>query len=148
MAITYVTGNAVGALISGEIDYLMHCCNNRKVMGSGIALEIKQKLPSAFLIYTRSSSDLGTISCYDGVVNMVAQDGYGKGGKYINYGAFAKCLIDFEDRLCGRPKADVKIGLPFKIGSDRAGGNWDIVLELIEFILKDYDVYIYKLKEE
>jgi hypothetical protein len=31
------------------------------------------------------------------------------------------------------------------MGADRAGGDWEIVLELVEFYLKDYDVHIYQL---
>lgn len=146
MAITYVTGNAVDALMNKQIHYLLHCCNNKKKMGSGIALEIKNKVPKAYRDYMESSDELGTISgVFCGVVNMVAQDGYGRTGKFINYGAFAKCLLEFDRRHNGCTKEHIKVGLPFKIGSDRAGGDWNIVLELIEFILKDYDVYIYKL---
>jgi len=38
------------------------------------------------------------------------------------------------------------IGFPFKMGSDRAKGDWDIVLEMIEFYFKDHNVKIYKLE--
>jgi hypothetical protein len=31
------------------------------------------------------------------------------------------------------------------MGSDRAGGDWEIVLEMIEFYFKDHTVKIYKL---
>lgn len=148
MTITYKQGNAVDALISGEIDYLLHCCNNKKTMGSGIALEIKNKIPKAYRDYVESSDELGAISgVFCGVVNMIAQDGYGRSGKFINYGAFAKCLLEFDRRHNGCAKENITVGLPYKVGSDRAGGDWGIVLELITFILKDFNVVIYKLED-
>lgn len=37
------------------------------------------------------------------------------------------------------------VGFPFKMGSDRAGGDWNIVLEMIDFHFQDNEVIIYKL---
>jgi O-acetyl-ADP-ribose deacetylase (regulator of RNase III) len=151
MAITYVTGNAVDALINGEIDVLLHVCNNKGVMGSGIALEIKNRIPDAYNAYKSSQDELcklylGGISFgwYDVgkfVCNMVAQDGYGSNRRFLNYGALAECLSKMSKGI------NVKtVGIPFKMGSDRAGGDWNIVLEMVEYFLKDFNVVIYKLE--
>ena len=150
--ITYKKGNAVSALIDGDIDVLLHVCNNKGVMGSGIALEIKNRIPDAYKSYKRFPVDLGnsTYGWYlidfqetKGMVcNMVAQDGYGRNIKHLNYGALASCLHKVTSL-----SSNLKIGLPYKMGADRAGGDWNIVLELIEFFLKDYDVIIYELGE-
>lgn len=152
MAITYVTGNAVDALINGEIDVLLHVCNNKGVMGSGIALEIKNRIPDAYesyeYIHKKFSLLLGgnTYGFVDGtdrfVINMTAQDGYGKGKRFLNYGALAKCLS-----IVASGVEYLKVGIPFKMGSDRAGGDWSIVLEMIEYFLKDFNVVIFKLEE-
>lgn len=156
MPVIYKIGNAVSALIVGEIDVLLHVCNNKGVMGSGIALEIKNRIPDAYKQYKHSKYQLGstTIGVYEfgdemfthyrgKVFNMVAQDGYGKGIRHLNYGALADCLRQVaEHRAC----TDETIGLPYKMGADRAGGDWEIVLELIEYILKDFNVVIYKLE--
>jgi O-acetyl-ADP-ribose deacetylase (regulator of RNase III) len=150
MSITFKKGNAVSALINGDIDILLHVCNNKSVMGSGIALEIKNRIPDAFVAYKEISSELGT--CTYGwtsktshksgmVVNMVAQDGYGQGVRHLNYGALAECLKEVSSL-----NKTLRVGLPYKMGADRAGGDWEIVLELITFILKDFDVTIYKLE--
>ena len=150
MPITYKTGNAVSALIDGEIDVLLHVCNNKGVMGSGIALEIKNRVPNAWYEY-KGDPVLGevTIGIYGdrfngGVYNMVAQAGYGKGIRHLNYGALADCLHQaaIEASYSGSPT----IGLPYKMGADRAGGEWEIVLELVEYFLKDFNVVIYKLE--
>jgi hypothetical protein len=38
-----------------------------------------------------------------------------------------------------------KVGFPHKMGSDRAGGDWDIVLEMIKYYFKDHQVKVYRL---
>lgn len=146
MPITYKDGNAVSALIDGEIDCLLHVCNNKGVMDSGIALEIKNRIPDAYTAYKYALCELGIVSqgkCNTGgtVLNMVAQNGYGKGIRHLNYGALAYCL----ESVSYFP-ADKVIGVPYKMGADRAGGDWEIVLELVEYFLKDFNVVVYKLE--
>lgn len=153
MPITYKNGNAVSALIDGEIDVLLHVCNNKGVMGSGIALEIKNRIPDAYRWYRYSYEHgecvLGeySIGCPDRgskkVFNMVAQDGYGKGIRHLNYGALSECLRKVAEH---RAYTNNNIGIPYKLGADRAGGDWEIVLELVEYFLKDFNVVVYKLE--
>lgn len=155
MPITYKDGNAVSALIDGEIDCLLHVCNNKGVMGSGIALEIKNRIPDAYQGYKSAQVandmklDLGSVSfgwCgrknHDTgmVCNMVAQDGYGKGIKHLSYGALSDCLRRFKVLSVDT------VGIPYKMGADRAGGDWEIVLELVEYFLQDFNVVVYKLE--
>lgn|SRR3990167_9831398 len=147
MPVTYKNGNAVSALIDGEIDLLIHVCNDLHKMGSGIALEIKNRIADAYTAYKQRPSNLGTISFgwsnpnRGMVCNMVAQSGYGKGIRHLNYAALADCLNKISKGVSVKT-----IGLPFKLGADRAGGDWEIVLELIEYFLKDFNVVIYKLE--
>ena len=145
MSIKFVKGNAVDALINGDIDLLIHVCNDQHKMGSGIALEIKNKIPDAFTAYINASHNLGTISFgwteTGFVCNMVAQKGYGKGIRHLNYAALAECL----NKLPKVIKVQT-IGLPYKMGADRAGGDWEIVLEMVSYFLKDFDVVIYELE--
>lgn len=152
MSVTFKKGNAVSALIDGEIDVLLHVCNNKGVMGSGIALEIKNRIPDAYTRFkyhhTHGLSSIGDISIgyYDRgnkkVFNMVAQDGYGQGIRHLNYGALSDCLRQVAEH---RSYTDDTIGIPFKMGADRAGGDWNIVLELVEYFLKDFNVIVYEL---
>jgi hypothetical protein len=58
----------------------------------------------------------------------------------VNYGALASCLVKFRD--CD---TKTRVGIPYGMCSGLAGGDWEIVLELITFILKDFDVTIYEL---
>jgi hypothetical protein len=152
--ITYKKGNAVSALIDGEIDYLLNCVNCQGRYASGIAKEIRERIPSAYRRYEDFCRQykgrmLGDLAIdYSGVVHLAAQEFYGYDKKrYVNYGALSSCLFKFKDctkfRYCSLP---VKLGIPYGICSGLAGGDWNIVLELIEFILKDFDVIIYELE--
>lgn len=152
MPITHKKGNAVDALINGEVDVLLHCCNAKGVMGSGIALEIKNRIPHAYEVYKKNhklgNTTVGEYQRPDGthgyVMNMVAQERYSSAkARYVHYGMLAKCLGYVEMISYCVTK---KIGVPYKLASDRAGGDWHIVLELIEGILGDkFDITVYEL---
>lgn len=162
MAIIYRTGNVVDALLNDEVDFIAHCCNAQGVMGSGIAKEIKERIPEAFKQYRfqyelckeRGTLQhfLGSVSEGGNVLNLVGQEYYGSiPSRYVSYGALASALsqvyhvLQFDANV--NPSA-VTIGLPFKMASDRAGGDWEIVLELLDFLIVPYvkDVIIYRLE--
>ncbi len=93
---------------------------------------------------------------YKIVHNIFAQYNFGTDKRQLNYGAFSKGIFDVysdfwlvNNMRSGNGLAPLKLGLPFKIGSDRAGGDWEIVLELIEFAADHFDetqnTIIYKL---
>jgi hypothetical protein len=67
------------------------------------------------------------------IVNLVAQDGYGRGMRHLDYEAFYKGLEDIRNTLkrFNWTPAPV-VGMPYMIGSDRAGGSWPVVLAMIE----------------
>lgn len=149
---TYKNGNAVDALIDGEVDFLLHVANCRGKMGSGIALEIKNRIPSAYFNYKyhekiNSKVILGEVSSGSNVVNLHAQEYYGYDGKrYLDYEALAKCLEKTKGCL-DKVGNEVKIGVPFKMGCDRAGGSWNIVVSMLEHYLQDYKVVVYDINK-
>ena len=151
--IKIIKGNAVSAFLDGSVDVLMHCCNDRKVMGSGIAKEIRARVPDAYKNYmaVEGQIQLGTISgTTTGLYNLHAQSGYGRDSKrYINYGAFAECL----EQVCQdlfhiqdqKGSGDLTIGVPYLIGCALAGGSWEIVSEILEHYFQGYKLVAYKL---
>lgn len=144
MGIIYKKGNVVDALLEGEVDCIAHVVNCQRKMASGLALEIKNRIPAAYSIYHKSEMVLGNVSLDDGVYNMSAQFYYGYDGKrYLNYGALAACL----NTVCSNLTNRCVIGIPYRLGSDRAGGDWNIVLELVEHLIVPYvkDVVVYHL---
>lgn len=144
--ITERFGNVLDALEKGDVDIVLHVCNNKGVMGSGIAKEIRQRYPAAYNTYIQNPLQLGNVTTTpDRIVNMVAQDGYGKRNyRHLNYGALACCL----NRVNRSFPSQMKIGIPYGMGAVRAGGDWEVVKELIEYCLPSdvFEVYAYKLE--
>lgn len=166
MSIKYVKGDAVQALLAGEVDFLIHCCNNKGVMRSGIAKQIKTKIPEAYTAYKKMfnidpSHRMGGTSLGGKVINIIGQDSYGYGSKrYGHYGYIAQGLASvsfeihnyvdcYDNALADRYyNNEVKLAIPYKFASDRAGCDWNIILELIEGILApEFDIVIYHLED-
>ncbi len=139
------------ALQTGEIQVMMHVCNNVGVMGAGIAAVVKKNYPAAYDAYIgyglhNAGLNLGTISTSAPVINLHAQDGYGYAGKrYLNYEALYISLT----RACDWciKNAISRVGIPYGMGSNRAGGDWNIVCSMIHSAFADTGIIvtIYKL---
>lgn len=151
-----VKGDAVEALVKGDINFLLHQCNAQGVMNSGIAKQIKNTLPEAYGAYLKQYQDnfgdtFGMVSIGGNVINMVSQDNYGYDGKrYTNYGVMADIMSQISEIIYadyGLHTRNLVLGLPYKMGCDRGGGDWMIVHELIEHCLSQYwrEVVIYEL---
>lgn len=147
MAIEVLNGNAVTELLKLENATLIHVTNAQATMGSGIALEIKNRVADAYDVYMQEAQFLGQTTMgferSNTVINMTAQEFYGsnRNHKYLNYGALASCLTQVsEETFPGSV-----IILPYLMGCDRAGGDWAVVSEMVEFILGGFDVRCYKL---
>ena len=158
--ITIKKGNAVDALLNKEIDYLIHSTNAQGVFASGIAGEIRRRIPEAYNAYMKQytmwkfagkkSIPLGDLSSAKGVINLCGQEFYGRSGKrYANYGAIASGLCDLfgylqdiDDRQC----RDLKLGLPL-IGCGLGGSTEEIIMEIIEHCLGGIykEVVVFKL---
>lgn len=135
-------------------------------MGSGIAKQIKDKIPEAYTAYKKMFNidptyRMGKTSLGGKVINIIGQDGYGyERVRYGHYGYIARGLssVSFEIQkyvgLYDNSLVDsyynneVKIGIPYRFASDRAGCDWCIILELIEGILApEFDIVIYHLED-
>lgn len=152
-------GNAVSALLNGDVDYLIHCTNAQGKYASGIAGEIRRRIPTAYEAYMKQYNTwkergnkhipLGDISSAKGVINLCGQKYYGNDGKwYVNYGAIASGLCSifcYLQDMDFRHPHDLKIGLPL-IGCGLAGGDEEIMTEIIEHCLVGFkSVTVYKL---
>lgn len=153
MTIEIVSGDLLDAFDKGEVTVIGHVVNCQGVMGSGIAKSIRDRYPIIFDCYKEFCAEstytedllgeaqpvhIGYNTC---VWNLFAQNRYGSATRDLNYGALGNCLREMADDL----DVDEPIGFPYKMGSDRAKGDWGIVLEMIEFYFKDHNVRIYKL---
>lgn len=150
-----IEGNAVDALLQGDIDALVHCCNTLGVMGAGIAREIAERIPGVVEKDLRfkekmDGNHLGLFTHMNGVYNLYGQENIGTHKRQVDYDAFVSALyllrIHFRKKIKAQSLANIRIGMPYKIGCGLAGGDWGIIRPLIERILgDDFTVVFYRL---
>lgn len=142
-----ITGNAI-ELAKLKDCAMIHVCNNRGGYGGGrtaLATQIRKVSPSAYHNYLEHYSDGGSASSSDckSYINLIAQDGYGARGKGVKYlredwlksSLEAVRLAYFDNYQEGDPTT---ILVPYNMGCDRAGGDWDTVMEIVEDTLGEY----------
>jgi len=116
---------------------ICHQVNCKGKMGAGIALKIRKKWPIVYEKYLSACMvgkiQLGSVQMIQispvlYVANLAGQNGYGRDKRYTNYGALTSTLIDLQ-----KISDDLKlqIYIPYKIGCANAGGDWDIVEDII-----------------
>lgn len=131
-----------GNLLDVTRGVIIHGCNSHGVMGSGVALAVKNKYPGAYELYREQcieSKDapallLGSVIVYEVnddllVANMITQKDFGTHKRQVNYGAIARGFDDLEEYYANMP------GLVFhfpKIGAGLGGGDWEVIAEIIE----------------
>lgn len=177
MTIEIIDGCLLDALDNNEVAWALHCVNCQETMGSGLALQIKKRYPVVYKEYIDFSrkvkttevrpllgqiqrvvlADWRTLDAQGsdfyskGIVNIFGQEYYGIDKRHVNYGALGKAFTALSYGLT-QSSEDVldnydPIGIPYKFASDRGGADWDIVLEMIEYHFKNYQVKIYRLEK-
>ena len=120
-----------------DVDYgvVMHQVNCRRVMGAGVAKQLRAKYPQHYQEYLATQPILGHIlptrihgDLY--IVGLYAQDGFGRDRVYTDYQALAECLT-----RVARKGDRLPLYAPYKIGCANAGGNWERVQRTFDMIL-------------
>ena len=159
--ISYIDGDATKP--HGQDNRLIiHCCNNEGGWGAGFVLALNKKWASPLISYKRWSQQkqqlkqnnfkLGNIQIVpvaDGiaVANMIGQHKCvtdSKGNPPIRYKAIRKCL----KKIAKYCKANnVSVHAP-KFGADLAGGDWNVIEQIIidELCKKNIPVTVYNFK--
>ncbi len=145
-----------GDLLSPDLPekrIIAHGCNAQGVMGSGVALEIKNRYPDAYADYIQKCHSarimqmpiLGTMWTTTigdtTVANCISQQYYGrdKDIKYVSYDAVDTFTQALGFILQG---TDFPLHMPL-IGGGLANGNRDILMAIFEANLKDTDTTIF-----
>ena len=155
MTVKHIKADAIKYVMSDPASrFLIHVCNDKGVMGSGIAKQVKETWPDAYQGY-RDNCNLGQCSwgLDNNCVNLVAQEGYRgyKGNyeskRYLNYGALSECLAELAyNAYFFTDGGQKEVVVPFKMGADRAGGDWEIVLEIVIYFLgNDFNITVCQL---
>lgn len=138
-------------LFDSGADLICHQVNCQGVMGAGLARQIRFKYPHVFEAYKkrcvqhqRSRALLGTVQAVPidtnkYIVNIFGQWRYGTDRQHTDYNAL-ECAFNTLNTHCrGR-----SIAIPFKMGCNLGGGDWQVVQALIDKCLHDCTVYICK----
>ena len=154
-----ITGN----LLSNETGILIHGVNCQKVMGSGIALQIKNQYPEVYDSYLEyfieNPSPLGEIDIVIikpdlMIVNAFTQMYYGKNPntRYVSYDAIDNCfkaIANFYESEELKHK-NIPIRFPL-IGAGKGNGNWhcihEIILSNLEHIVESELIELWLPKE-
>lgn len=129
-----------------------HQVNCEGLMGAGLALQVRRLFPRAFDAYRNCCDELGRsclgmTQCYVALepynyvlVNLFGQEGYGKYVQRTDYAAVEKALgsVNKMFRNC-------TVRIPYHMGCGLGGGDWNIVLSLVESTLTDCHVQIWRL---
>lgn len=152
--INYVIGDATDPKGDGE-KIIIHVCNDLHIWGSGFVMSLSAKCNQPEKAYKNAPAILGHVSYanYLGngdviVANCVAQRGISKdfmGNPPIRYEALEDCLAQVAEYAL---KNNASIHGP-RLGSDRAGGRWDIIEKILirTLVKKGIPVTIYDLEE-
>ena len=131
---------------------LLHQVNCQGVMGSGIAKTVKELFPKVYKVY-KEYCNISNKYCLGHmlpvnvkykeynftIANCFGQKYYGRDKKrYTDYIALRKSFEEVV--LLNNPYS--KVIIPKNIGCGLAGGDWNIVYEIIEEVFKDTDVLI------
>lgn len=129
--INYIEGD----LLDIKKGIIIHQVNNKHVMASGIAKQIKAKYPQHFRDYISSDLGIGNlvltrINPKFGIIGMVSQDSYGRDKRYTDYNAFRLCLLRIQ--VLHRMNPNVEYYMPYNIGCGLGGGDWNKILLMID----------------
>lgn len=145
--IQYKTGN----LLDVTTGVIVHGCNAQGVMGSGVALAIKNKYPKVYEMYKSTEAKHGLrlggtsirgVASGLAVVNLITQEHYGRDPKvkYVSYGAI---LLGFENLHSTYPLTTA-FNFP-KIGAGLGNGNWDVISDVINLACPGRELICWEL---
>lgn len=139
-----------GDLLQTEVKHLIHGCNSKGVMGSGVAKVLREKYPQAYQdyndVYNSYGLELGAIIVSvqdDGKIihNAITQKDYGRRDDrvYVSYWAIAEVFRKINQW------GIKEIAMP-KIGAGLANGDWNVISAIIENTLIDTKPIVYELE--
>lgn len=148
-----------GNILTVDSGILIQQVNCKGVMGAGLAKQLREKYPgmySSYLEYIRKETNgdlsqskvlLGKAYPYHTksgltIINCFGQDGYGHDTQQTDYAALRAALtIVANTAVC----YGSRVAIPWGIGCALAGGDWNLVMDMILEVFQRCDVTIYKL---
>ena len=141
-----VKGDLIAAALRGEVDAIAHGVNCMCRQKNGIAKQMVTTFgtndPTVFTLESEDKRGQNKLGKVEGVrvkgvlvINAYTQFMYGTDTRKLNYGALAECMGRIATMTQG-----MQLGLPW-IGCGLAGGDKEIVSEIIEFYIPSAIIY-------
>ena len=146
-----------GNITDVTFGFVCHQVNCQGVMGAGVALAIRKKWLVAYSkykwAYTNGELKLGNVifvKIHNGlhVAHICGQDRYARVGVHTNYEALHKAIryISEVRMIVNRDmKIMVPVYFPNRMGCGLAGGDWNIVIQIIGKYIPDAKIVNYTL---
>ena len=138
-------GDLIALAQKSEFDVIIHGCNCFCTMGAGIAKQIRQVFPDAYAAdLATESGDRSKLGGYSKakiktdsgdlyVINAYTQFHYAGSGILADYDAIQSVFTALKKEFC-----DKRFGYP-KIGAGLAGGDWQVISQIIDAALSGED---------
>lgn len=141
---------------------IIHQANCMHTMGSGIAAFIRENFPEAYLADLKTKkgdpAKMGTFSYAKVqnpkfpnaklIMNLYSQFDFSRDARHTRYDSMVDGLISIRDAFRKKANGEKRtLAIPYRIGSNRGGGDWVIVRAIIESVFgneADFDVVICK----
>lgn len=147
-----------GNLFNFPFHAIFHQCNCFHTMGAGFAKILVNKYPEILIEDKKTPyGDINKLGSYSRAIissetgfsarliyNLYSQYHYGKGSLKTDYNAlktsFQKAcedLLDYKQFICYENEK-IQLSIPYLIGCGLAGGDENIVIDIIDYIMIDY----------
>ncbi|GAB6444422.1 hypothetical protein bcgnr5369_10210 [Bacillus cereus] len=152
-----------GDLLESDCNVIAHQANCFSKMKRGLANKIRVKYKGAYeadLRYPLSPDmRLGRTSYWTDehmyIFNLYGQKGYGTDKQYTDYRALTYAMLEMLEIIqkveLENPNFKAKIGMPYLIGCDLAGGEWSKVEKIIHKIFVEIgnrDIFLYDVNNK
>lgn len=143
---------------TGHEVLVCHQVNCMGVMGAGLAKQLRDLFPQMYRSYKalcNMASDKRTLlgqidTCpvnYNGydytIVSIFGQEHYGKGGCFTDYDALRKAFQTIRGMASPLPaRVSTRVRIPYRLGCGLAGGDWNVVISIIQEELLDHDIIV------
>ena len=128
-----------GDVTKAKENIIGHQVNCKGVMGSGVALDLRNKYPAIFEPYKNNCAAYGnsllgkvqvlTMGDNKLIANMFGQDAYGTDKQYTEIDKLEACFFKLYKYAI---EHNFSIAMPYGIGCGRGGADWNVVYPLLE----------------
>ena len=126
----------------------------RALWAQRIAKDIRATFPEVYIKY-RKAYEAGPLALGQvlyvqaatfGIYNICGQDRYGRDKRYTDHKAVETCMYKVIQHA--KAKGFKSIGVPYKMGCNLGGGDWNTVKSILERTAEDIDIVIHHKPKE